>query len=488
MLHLAIHIGDFLADENDRGNYSSRYDSDWDTYMWLEAYRLLKNELGEERRKRWGKAIVENIQLVETLLEKYQNYPWYNAPFITTSPNHYSIYAGVVLLGGRVFNKPEWEALATKVFRRFCMREQTPDGYWGEQSQMGPTTGYNYVTVTQVSLYYEYTKDPEALKALRRSTDFHKFFTYPDGTPVETINDRNRDWGVSVWGQFGFSLFDDGRRYAEFLISHRPLVADSVAYGGDIQTLGRVAQDLIYYHTGPVGTIPQDQQEFAHQMKIPAGIRKTGPWEVTYSGIIAPQVTLNNFFLDRQSNLSVFNTKTGLIITGANSKRQPWLATFTEKIGQDSIHMPVGSQLRMGRNDDTLSLAYNVFFASIDVPKPAEKKLSLNVRIFYKWGEASNEMHLQLVLKNGQELTTGSGKKIVLGDSRIELGDEELDGSLTHNGWTMRVPQGAHLSWPVYPFNPYKDAPETDISKAIGLLTMPLQLKNENFSFDIEVE
>ena len=23
-------------------------------------------------------------------------------------------------------------------------------------------------------------------------TDFHKFFTYPDGTPVETINDRNQ--------------------------------------------------------------------------------------------------------------------------------------------------------------------------------------------------------------------------------------------------------------------------------------------------------
>jgi hypothetical protein len=455
--------------------------------MWLEAYRLLKNNLGEDRRKRWAKVLFENVQMLEAPLIKYQDYPWYNAPFITTSPNHYAIYSGLVLLGGKVFNKPEWVKLASKVFHRFCIREQTADGYWGEHSQAGPTTGYNYVTVTQIALYYEYTKDPEALNALRRSTNFHKFFTYPDGTPVETINDRNRDWGVSVWGHFGFSNFEDGRRYAEFLTSFQSVVGDTISYGGDIQTLGRIAQNLIYYHAGPIGVIPQDQHEYAHQMKVPAGIRKTGPWVVTYSGIIAPQVTLNNFFLDRQGNLSVYNKKTGLIITGANSKRQPGLATFTEKIGSDSIHMPVSSKLQMGRKCDTLSLAYNVFFASVEVPAANDKKLSLNIRTFYKWGEATNELHLQLMLKNGQELTTGSGKKIILGESKLDLGDEELGGSLTHNGWTMHIPPGIRLRWPVYPFNPYKDAPETNISKAIGLLTLPLQLKDENFSFSIEV-
>ena len=487
LLRLAKRIGDLLVSEYNSGNYNSRYDNDWDTYMWLEAYRLLKNDLGEDRRKRWEKAIFENVQMLEAPLIKYQDYPWYNAPFITTSPNHYAIYSGLLLLGGKVFNKPEWIKLATKVFHRFCVREQTIDGYWGEHSQAGPTTGYNYVTVTQISLYYEYTKDPEALRALRRSTNFHKFFTYPDGTPVETINDRNRDWGVSVWGHFGFSNFEDGRRYAEFLTSFQSAIGDTVSYGGDIQTLGRIAQNLIYYHAGAVGVIPQDQDEYAHQMTVPAGIRKTGPWVVTYSGIIAPQVTLNNFFLDRQGNLSVYNKKTGLIITGANSKRQPGLATFTEKIKSDSIHMPVSSKLQMGRKGDTLSLAYNVFFASVEVPTPDEKKFWLNIKTFYKWGEATNELHLQLMLKNGQELTTGSGKKITLGESKLDLGDEDLGGSLTHNGWTMNIPPGIRLSWPVYPFNPYKDAPETNISKAIGLLTLPLQLKDENFLFSIEV-
>ena len=53
MLALAIRIGDLLASENEKGRYTPRLDSDWDTYMWLETYRLLERELGEERSARW---------------------------------------------------------------------------------------------------------------------------------------------------------------------------------------------------------------------------------------------------------------------------------------------------------------------------------------------------------------------------------------------------------------------------------------------------
>src|ERR1700732_1893402 len=42
MLALAIRIGDLLASENEKGKFTPRLDSDWDTYTWLEAYRLLE--------------------------------------------------------------------------------------------------------------------------------------------------------------------------------------------------------------------------------------------------------------------------------------------------------------------------------------------------------------------------------------------------------------------------------------------------------------
>src|SRR5690606_864655 len=113
--------------------------------------------------------------------------------------NHYALYANNLLLGGVVFGREDWKELGSRILRRFATEEQAPDGYWGEHSRRGPTTGYNYLTLSAVALYWEYTRDPAALDALRKVTDFHSHFTYPDGTPVEVINDRNRHWGVSPW-------------------------------------------------------------------------------------------------------------------------------------------------------------------------------------------------------------------------------------------------------------------------------------------------
>jgi len=488
LLQLAENIGDLLVTEYDKGNYTARGDNDWDTYMWLEAYRVLETKLGEERRLRWQKVLVKELELLEPRLALCQDYPMYNAPYITTSPNHYSIYASTLLVGGHVFNKPGWVKLARKVLRRFCVEEQTPDGYWGEHSKEGPTTGYDYLTVTQIALYWEYSKDPEAIKALRRSTDFHQYFTYPDGTPVETINDRNRYWGVSMWGHFGFSHFPDGRRYAAFLASFSPYGGDTKSYGGDMQSLGRIAQDALYYHEGKTSPIPQDQPNYMHAMKVKAGIRKTGPWVVSLSGIIAPPVSLNTFFLDRQSNLSIFNEKKGLIISGANSKHQPELATFTEVIGSDSIHMPVSSRLDMGEKSDRLAIAYNTYFAILEVPKPSEKQLKFHFTTTYKWGDATSGMTLQLVLKPGEMLETGTGKKVMIGTDKIELGDDDLGGMIKQNGWTLHLPPGMHLSWPIYTYNPYKGKPETDLIHAVGALHITLKPESQEFPFLVEVE
>ena len=93
-----------------------------------------------------------------------------------------------------------------------------------------------------------------------------------------------------MWGHFGFSNFPDGRRYAEFLTGFFP-------EDGDIQSLSRIAQNVIYFHEGKTEPIPQDQYAYAHSMHVPAGIRKTGPWVVCLSGLIEPEDIMNNFFL-----------------------------------------------------------------------------------------------------------------------------------------------------------------------------------------------
>jgi hypothetical protein len=47
---------------------------------------------------------------------------------------------------------------------------------------------------------------------------------------------------------------------------------------------------------------------------------------------------------------------------------------------------------------------------------------------------------------------------------------------LRQRGWTMRVDPTARLAWPILPFNPYKNAPETDMRHAVGVLTVPVQV------------
>lgn len=222
VLALASKIGDLLVAEQAKGSYQARLDHHRDTYMWLEAYRLLENELGNERRERWHRALVDNLTPLAEEVAKRQDYLWYQGPYLGTSPNHYSLWSSTLYLAGKVFGRQSWEGLGARVMHRFAAEEQTPDGYWGEHSRSGPTTGYDYLTAAGVALYWEHSRDLAAWEALRRSTNFHKYYTYPDGTPVETINDRNRYWNVSSWGHFGFSLFPDGRRYAEFLTGFFP--------------------------------------------------------------------------------------------------------------------------------------------------------------------------------------------------------------------------------------------------------------------------
>jgi len=475
MLALAVRIGDLLASEDEKGVFEPRLDSDWDTYMWLETYRLLEHNLGEERRNRWRRSILGNVAWVHDDASERVGFPWYSSPYIGTSPNHYAQYASLLLLAGRVLGRQDWEGLGTRILHRFAAVEQTPDGYWGEHSRAGPTTGYDHLTMTQVALYYEYTKDPAALAALRRSTDFHKNFTYLDGTPVEVINDRNRYWDVDAWGQFGFSNFADGRRYAEFLTSFfRP---DNL----HIDWLGRLSQDALYYHEGPTNPIPQDQTSYSYRMKIPAGIRKTGPWVICLSGIVDTPAVNNQFYLDRQANLSVFHQRLGLIITGANSKRQTELATFSELLGEQVYHTPVSSRLEMSGGQDRLSLAYNTFFSDLYVPAPAGDQVMLRFVITGEGTPAeAPRLTLQLCLKPGEELETAAGQKIELGEKQVELGPEALGGWIRHHGWTLKFDPTTRLVWPIHPYNPYQAAPETGLEHAVGALSVPLRLKSKS--------
>lgn len=474
VLALAERIGDMAAADNEKGQFTKRLDHHRDLYMWLDAFRLLQPSLSEQKQARWRRELEKNLTELEKDVAARQDFPAYISPFIGTSPNHYSLWSSTLHLAGKMFGRKDWEQLGAGILHRFASEEQAPDGYWGEHDSTGPTPGYNFLTAAAVALYYEHSRDKAALDALRRVTDFHRYFTYPDGAPVEVINDRNRYWDVSPWGHFGFAHFPEGRGFAEFLTEH--LAQDRFSP----EFLGRIAQNALYYHEGPSKPAPQQLATYSHRMQVPAGIRKTGPWVVCLSGLISTQAVNSQFYLDRQGHLSVFHEKTGLIVTGANSKRQPELATFQERVNAEVFHMPQASRLRMGEAQDQLALSYNTIFTELAVPRPGQKRLEFTFTMTPRSRAPEAQLNLQLMLKAGEPLETGSGAKVMLGSERLELSPGDLGGWIRHRGWTLRLDPNARLAWPVFPFNPYSNGPATSLQAAVGVITVPVTARRES--------
>jgi hypothetical protein len=89
---------------------------------------LIEGELGEDRRSRWRKAILENTApFVQDATDRL-GFPWYQSPYTGTSPNHYSQWAELLYLAGRVFDNPEWTKLGGQILHRFAAVDEAPDG------------------------------------------------------------------------------------------------------------------------------------------------------------------------------------------------------------------------------------------------------------------------------------------------------------------------------------------------------------------------
>lgn len=472
MRKLAFDLGDQMAREDRAGTFAPRLDSYRDTYMWLEAYQLLKEELGAERKSIWEQSLRRNVSLLIPDLVLSRDAAAYTENFIASSPNHLAWWAATVFIAGIYMNDRSWIALGGSVLKRFATTEQNPDGYWGEHNPNAPTGGYNYLSAMAVGVFWEHTKDEDALKALRRATTFHANFTYPDGNLMELFNDRNRYWHISYWGQFAFSHFPDGRGYCELLMNR---MDDSEI---DLDALGLLAMNALYYHEGPVALPPPAQPSYKHRLTAEAGARKTGQWVTALSGIIDTPLPRSQWFLDRQVNLSLFHQKAGLIVNGAYSKHQPELATFRESLGnQEWNAQPKGSLLSQRESEDVLALAFNSFSAEIQLPVPTTDEAVVKVDLSGRGPAQEAYLTLQLCLQEGKTLKTGSGQTKAIDTTHFKLTAAEIGGSIQHNGWILKLKDDATLEWPVYPYNPYRNGPETLLKHAVALLQIPLNLK-----------
>ena len=67
----------------------------------------------------------------------------------------------------------------------------------------------------------------------------------------------------------------------------------------------------------------------------------------------------------------------------------------------------------------------------------------------------------------------------ILSEKPVTLGWSEPGVWIRHHGWKLSVDTPANLTWPIYPYNPYSNGPETTLEHAVGVLSIPVQFADE---------
>ncbi len=429
----------------------------WTQYHWLEAYRLVREDLDPAVRRRWEEGLTLALDGSAKLIGK--DYRVHNIP----------AWHGMTLVrAGQVFGRADWSKVGAEMIHRVA-GAQTTHGYWDEHG--GPTTGYNLVYIHAVGLYHAFTGDDSVLECLRRGLEFHLTFTYPDGSMVETVDGRVKyhagapDRCLTAW-----SPFPQGRRFVRFLAEQGQRRGH--AWG----CTPALASAFEHFTDGPEAAIPQDQESYERAMGDMARVVKRGKWFSCVSAITV-EPDDNRWGMDRQVFVSVYHDDAGLIIGGGNSKDQPAWSNFV--IGDH--YLPTGGRIVPGG----VELDYQPAICSILVEHAGDETV-LTLSADLPSGTEDARCGLPVRIAPGQTLRSGDGRTLPTDGQRVKVSGPQA-GWIGGNGWRIDLPADARFEYPVSPFNPYAKDGAAPLDQAVGMVHAPLSPNSPGRVFRVHV-
>lgn len=439
----------------------------WSIYHWLETFILLESSLDRPRAARWrtGLRLAYEGLASTTKTPSAHNIPTWNGMSLTRA--------------GQFFNRPDWLAVGRRQCR-FSAAAQDPHGFWAEGD--GPTTLYNFVYMHALGLYYAFTGDRAVEPALRRGTEFHTAFLYPDLTSVETVDGRVRYHAApNTRGWPAFSRYPRGRRLV------RRLVESGV--GGLDPALASAFQ---HRADGPEAPLPLEARACRMVYHGKALLRRHGDWFTCVSGYAAPPAnrprsSRNRWIKTRSNSLGVWHRKTGLLIGGGNSKHDPLFATFevwengAMRLEPDSVAF----SCRGGR--ETVAFRYGTLRCLLHIRPLDSRRLELAFELpAATRRRASVRGAFTLRLKAGSAIRWSARAKLPV-DRRETVDPRRAmavwwdpaggyrQRMLTGPGWTLEMPADSAFEYPVYPFNPYAIDNQAPPEDCVGVVSVDLQ-------------
>jgi len=489
LLEIIMKAGDALiadADAQGRWEFRKKDGSTWGptrkcwTYSrWARTFALIRDDMPPQRREAWAQALTLGYsQIAQHDLSTLHNIPAHHAM---------GLYAAGAALG-----RPTWQQQAADFLGKI-VAAQSAGGYWSEGG--GPVVAYNFVYVEALGLYYALAHDRRALAALEKAIAYHYHCTYPDGSNVETIDQRNPYERTVELGGPAFSLTPLGRAYLRRQWTRRPPQPRDADFLANLIVSGKEGPIADAQAQPPVFTLRE-------QGAARAAVIRREPWCLVLSAYTAPVAT-SRWHQDRQGFLSIFHDRTGLIAGGGNTKLQPLWSTFT--VGDISLlqHTPGDSNPKFQPPDGKLfhvpsaaalatepelgvDLTYGPEQCRVRLEPLDARRLRIRLAATTKSG-LPVAAHLTLLPKLEQPLATDAGRKIIIGKEPVELAPAQIGGAIGYNGYRLIVPASATLRWPALQHNPYTKDGHSTLDHARLVVTIPFDAQHQQEEVTLEV-
>lgn len=514
VLRAAIRSGDALTEDYRQKIQNKSYTPHRELYCWIQALKILREEIGVRRKKRWervlygcSRSLLPEIKDIRPKLDV----PFYYPNIICGRGfNHISLTTALVYIIGKYFKDASHTSLASDTMR-MLVKTQRPEGYWSEYN--GPSPFLNYITLEGVQRYYAASGDRSVLRFIRKAVEFNVRCLFPDMSIIANLDDRVQfdrrptgqevlAWGlgafahIPVWGLAAAQHSRVGRAYLGEVIDKLPqrLSRERLCAYLEFYVLLLQAYDAIPRSLRIPGKserrklLPFLKRSSKTILRRNALVEKKNRWVLSLSGIVSPTVgSSSRFCIDRQSFLSLFHQDAGHIIIGSNSKRQPGAATFRAKSmsGQD-VYLPRGSELDPEKRK--LHLFYDDFAASIQISLLSLRKARITLSLL-RFGAENVEANLILgaffddivmFRSKGAETSRKLGKK------QVKYVWSKA-GAVCCNGWELAIPEGGRFAWPFSPFYSYTDDQKSPARRSWAVLSIPLQGRVKEWT-DTEIE
>lgn len=424
----------------------------WTNYAWLEAYAILRDQMEEDRRKRWEEGL---ILAHEGQTQEINNLHIHNIPCFKAM----SCYRA-----GELFSRADWQDSATTLIKA-VVEVQEPGGYWAEHG--GPSTLYNYVYVHGLGIYYKFTGDESLLPALEAAVEFHQTFIYPGGMPVETVDGRVKFGGRMMHqGWVGFSACAEGRRLVRYMARQMDAERDTCNFQGG--AIASAAQHLIDGDEHPINL---DRVSFRETYRDWAVVCRDQPWFACLSAFVCPPVQ-SRWGQDRQAYFSLWHDEVGLLLGGGNSKDQAEWSSFVA----NGRLMPDKAELLP--NGSGVALFYGNIRCLLELRFEGKKVL---IEATAEGGPALQQFVVQA--KSGAIVRTAAGSRVTLDKEPVRLGYTGLGDWIEIKGIRILVPQGAEFRWPTEAFNPYAADGAATFGSEAGILAV--RLDNQTVTWEV---